>query len=119
MMPKLKPWFPALFWMAAIYHFSSQQKPLRDLPSKVPYLPWEKCAHFAEYAGLYYWVYKAVSDSTEVHKVPQTKLMSFFITLFYALSDELHQHTVPGRKFEFSDLRIDIIGMLFASVFLR
>jgi VanZ family protein len=35
--------------------------------------------------------------------------------LFYALTDELHQHFVSGRAFELSDIAVDFCGSLFAA----
>jgi len=45
-------------------------------------------------------------------------LISFviFITLFYSLTDEIHQFFVPGRSPSFSDIMLDSIGIFLSTI---
>ncbi|MDD4003247.1 MAG: VanZ family protein [Clostridia bacterium] len=42
-------------------------------------------------------------------------LLNAAFCLFYALTDELHQHFVSGRAFELFDIAVDTCGALFAA----
>ena len=52
------------------------------------------------------------------HYIQKNALISFIISFLYAISDEFHQHFVPGRSPEIRDVLIDssgsIIGILLA-----
>ncbi len=41
----------------------------------------------------------------------------FFLSLFYAFLDELHQHFVPGRAMDLMDVGYDVVG-LFSGIML-
>lgn len=42
--------------------------------------------------------------------------LGIIIAVLYGISDEIHQLFVPGRSCSFSDILIDLIGILFASL---
>jgi hypothetical protein len=44
-------------------------------------------------------------------------LLVFVITIFYGVSDEVHQLFVPGREGSVRDVLIDGVGILFASMY--
>jgi len=43
--------------------------------------------------------------------------VAILIAIAYALSDEIHQFFVPGRSCTFSDILLDSVGIMAASVF--
>ena len=50
------------------------------------------------------------------------KYKSLFIivilfSIFYGITDEIHQYFVPGRDASFKDVGLDAIGILFSSLF--
>ena len=71
-----------------------------------------KCAHFTEYMLLGMSLYVTVGEffsfeegSAVVHPV------SWGIGTLYAVTDEVHQHFVPGRSCEIRDILIDSCGV--------
>ncbi len=42
--------------------------------------------------------------------------LGIILSFAYALTDELHQYFVPGRSSSFSDVGLDFIGVIFASI---
>jgi len=69
-----------------------------------------KSAHIGEYFILGALVMNAMKTS----KVPKFKafIMSILLCILYAMSDEIHQHFVPGRSAQVSDVLIDTIGAI-------
>lgn len=49
----------------------------------------------------------------------RTCLIVGFVGILYALSDELHQHFVPGRMCDFWDFAADTIGILLSLLLLK
>jgi VanZ family protein len=49
-----------------------------------------------------------------IHK--KFMLLAILLALAYSVSDEIHQSFVPGRHSSFSDILLNSIGILFASV---
>lgn len=43
-------------------------------------------------------------------------LISIIFSVLYALSDEIHQHFVPGRAFQLSDLAVDTSGAILGTI---
>ena len=67
-----------------------------------------KCAHFSIYAFLGFWLLFLVRQYRPKHAIPITVASSFL----YAITDELHQHFVPGRSCQIIDVFIDTAGAL-------
>lgn len=130
-------WLPVLIWMIIIFMFSAQPasdsnqlsvgftKVLLDTFGKVIPLDIEistinnivvqfnhiirKFAHFAVYLILGILVSRALIK--EGFKV-RVFLISFFICVIYAASDELHQLFVQGRGCQLKDVLIDSTGAM-------
>lgn len=68
-------------------------------------------AHFLIFAALGFFA----ANSLLTFKLNNKKrfLIAIAFSVVYALSDELHQHFVPGRAFQFSDLAVDTLGSCF------
>ena len=92
-------WLPVVAWAILIFALSS----VPDLGTGLG--GWDlllrKLAHVAEYAILGALLARAVSS-------PWTAVT---LGTIYAISDELHQHFVPGRQASALDVAIDAAGV--------
>ena len=114
-------WLPVILWMALIYFLSSFHK------LQASSVGWQdfvvrKTAHFLEYAILFVLNNHALQRTTLLDNKKRL-LLSFFLTVFYALTDEFHQTKVSGRTGKPLDIGIDglgaIGGLLFVLKFVR
>lgn len=97
--PALRLWLPVLAWAAVIFAFSS-------VPSLGTGLgTWDlvlrKAAHVTEYAILGALLLRALGRT-----VP-----AFALGVAYAVSDEVHQSFVAGRRGALVDVLIDAVGV--------
>ncbi len=63
-------------------------------------------AHALEYCGLGVLLFNALYHTAKKPLI----LPAFFIAVFYALTDEIHQLFIDGRAFQFTDILIDAAG---------
>jgi len=61
----------------------------------------KKTAHIFEYAILYLLIFRATNGKY---------VQAYLLTILYAISDEVHQHFVPGRTAAVLDLGFDASG---------
>ena len=98
--PALRLWLPPLLWAAVIFAFSS----VPDLGTGLG--GWDlllrKLAHAAEYAILGALLLRAL----------RRELPALAAGVAYAVSDEVHQHFVPGRRGAPLDVLIDAVGVV-------
>jgi VanZ family protein len=92
-------WLPAIAWASLIFALSG-------IPTLTTGLGlWDeilrKLAHATEYAILAALLLRAVRE-----------LPAWALSVLYAISDELHQHFVPGRAGRPLDVAIDATGAL-------
>lgn len=76
--------------------------------------PVRKAMHISEYfilALLLYW-------TIILYKNKKTYLLTFLISVLYAISDEIHQ-LFTARTSSFKDVLIDTIGIIFAIMFIE
>ena len=73
-----------------------------------------KAAHFSSYFGL------GFSLSVAIHTYDIKSICKFllpvFISLIYAITDEIHQLFIPGRAGRISDVLLDLSGALLGTV---
>jgi VanZ family protein len=95
----LRLWLPVVAWAGVIFALSS----VPDLGTGLG--GWDlllrKLAHAGEYALLGALLLRALSRD----------LPAFALGVAYAISDELHQHFVPGRRGAPLDVLIDAVGV--------
>ena len=95
----LRLWLPAVLWAALIFGFSS----VPDIGTGLG--GWDlvlrKLAHTVEYAILGLLLVRALGR----------ELPALVLGVAYAVSDELHQHFVPGRRGAPLDVLIDAVGV--------
>lgn len=119
---------PLLIWMSIIFFLSHQpgedSKALSDWmvyllnvfqlevetlkALKIPFII-RKAAHFTVYGILFLFAYVACMGFQDRNK---QIVLSFIITLAYAISDEIHQVFIPGRVGHYTDVLIDMAGAL-------
>ena len=63
--------------------------------------------HFFLFLALGICAYKAVKDASN----------AIFWSFIYAITDEFHQLFTPGRAWQFSDLVVDLIGIVLGVLF--
>ncbi len=97
-------------WAGFIF-FLSAQEVLPGFSVSIYDFIFKKSAHMFVYAVLYlllFWAYKQTSKKKNKR---QNYLLPAIIALLYALTDELHQGTVPGRHPTLRDAGYDMLGV--------
>lgn len=119
-------WLGVLVWMAIIFALSAQHSnesaafsgQFLALLNKVfssglsDFLV-RKAAHTAEYFLLAVLIFNAVLLSRQ----KPGPFLTFSIALLVAVSDEIHQHFVPGRACQIRDILIDSAGAITGILF--
>ena len=103
---RLHLWLPPLLYMAVIFYFSSQSKPLPEMTVHV----WDKALHAVEYGVLAILVCRAfVGDGVNGARAA---LFAAIVACLYAASDEWHQSFVPMRSADVLDWIADTVGSI-------
>ena len=112
---RLKPWLPAIAYMALIALLSSQSGHAIEL-DHVPLR--DKGVHFVEYAVLAMLIARALAvphlASGELSAGRRAKIAAWAIALttLWGYLDEVHQAFVPGRTADAWDLVADFLGAI-------
>lgn len=93
-------WLPVFLWALVIFALSSIQQ-IKVSEFHLWDFALKKAAHVTEYAILYALIFRATNRNF---------LSSYFLTILYAASDEIHQYFVPGRTASILDLGFDASG---------
>lgn len=93
-------WLPVFLWAAVIFVLSSIEQ-IRVSEFFIWDFAIKKTAHIAEYAILFALIFRATRRKW---------LLTFFLTLGYAVTDEYHQSFVSGRSATIYDLGFDLTG---------
>jgi VanZ family protein len=99
-------WLPVVLWAAVIFAFSSVPSLSSGLGTADLVL--RKLAHVTEYAVLGVLLARALPE-----------LGALAAGLAYAVTDEVHQHFVPGRHAALLDVAIDATGVLIGILLAR
>ena len=99
-------WLPVVLWAAVIFAFSAVPSLQSGLGTADFVL--RKIAHATEYAILGALLARALPE-----------LAAFCVGVAYAVSDEVHQHFVPGRHAALLDVAIDATGVLLGILLAR
>lgn len=115
----------AVFIMAAIFYFSSQngqQSSLQSsffskwltgiMPASLASFLVRKTAHFTIYLVLGICLYGSVQAWSPSISIPSKIVLSLLIALLYAAGDEIHQLFIDGRAGSLRDVFIDSCGAL-------
>lgn len=104
----MKNWFLVIFWAGLIFFFSHQANLDSGLPGFWDHL-FSKSAHFFEYAVLAFLLIRALSGAGLSQK--KIIVLTLFLALGYALTDEYHQSFIPGREVSGDDILTDALGI--------
>lgn len=107
-------WGPVIIWMIIIFAFSSRHS-VRVADTDTVNFLFFKTLHVLEYFILYLLILRARTH-TSMQSTRRVYLFTFFLTILYAISDEIHQTFVPTREGRPRDVIIDAIGALLAWV---
>ena len=111
----MRPWnhtLGAMAWMAVIVLFSSQPGD-RLGPDSIPLDVLKKAGHCVEFgvlAVLYLYAMKGGRPVAEAGSI--VFLLSLFLTVLFAATDEYHQSFTPGRHSSVVDVFIDSCGAI-------
>ena len=110
-------WLPPLVWMGIIFYMSSQKSIVITTNKTTDFVTF-KTLHIIEYAFLFFLLYRAFQSIKHLQG-PFCGIFAFFITIFYSISDELHQLSIPTRQGRLRDVFIDIVGMIIMYVIIN
>lgn len=102
-----KYWLPFLCWALLIYWFSSLPTVTTTQVFWQDFI-FKKSAHFFEFMMFSLLLFRALKNSGV--EIKKAFVLTFFISLLYAVSDEFHQSFVPGREPRVRDVIIDALG---------
>jgi VanZ family protein len=74
----------------------------------------DKLAHGIEYFIFGLLAIRAFAGASEVSRIGRIYVWAALVSLLYGLSDEFHQHFVPGRSADPYDLLADAAGIFLA-----
>jgi len=78
--------------------------------SRVNLVGFDKIIHFLEYAIFAFLIFRSVYNISPKITIKLTMLISALFLSFFALSDEIVQHFIPGRHSELWDFVTDLGG---------
>ena len=110
-------WLPPLIWMGIIFYMSSQKSIVITTNKATDFVTF-KTLHIIEYAFLFFLLYRAFQSIKHLQGT-LCGIFAFFITIFYSISDELHQLSIPTRQGRLRDVFIDIVGMIIMYVIIN
>lgn len=85
-------------------------------PSSFGFVLEDKFLHFIEYSIFSFLLFLAFFNSGKEFLKKHVFLLSSFVGIAYAVSDELHQRLVPGRSCEFFDFLADSLGIVVVQI---
>jgi len=112
-------WLPVYVYAGLIFYFSS----LPEIPELILKITKETfILHIIEYAILSILLLRAFINSKNIIFREKAIYLAIIITILYGITDEIHQHFVPGRTFSLFDIIANGIGsivILTKNVFVR
>ncbi|MBI4009234.1 VanZ family protein [Candidatus Roizmanbacteria bacterium] len=112
-------WLPPLLWMTVIFYLSSRLRTTVTGEFLYDFLIF-KALHMIEYAVLYFFLFRAFySISKSQLTIDKKLLVPIFLSIVYAISDELHQTFVPTREGKVRDVLIDTAGILLMYIYIK
>lgn len=110
MSARLIRWLAVTVWLAVIFWFSDQTSlPGLGAGGSLIDVLFKKSGHVVVYGILGVLLYTAVLDGRR-SAGSRTLLWAITLAAAYALSDELHQTFVPGRRARLEDFTIDVMA---------
>ncbi len=84
----------------------------------IRFLAVDKLAHFVEYAVFTLLAFRSIYHLGSKPNLRRSLLWSALFVSLFALSDEVHQHFVPGRHSDWRDFVVDVAGAFLVLVIL-
>lgn len=116
--------YKVLIWMVLIFSLSSIPNAVISKEDLIDTIL-RKSAHIFEYFILFILVYNYINLELAKEQVFFKKqsrlfisLLATFLTILYAITDEIHQSFVPGRGPAFKDVIIDTIGVILGNIYI-
>jgi VanZ family protein len=108
-------WILVIIYAYLIFILSSIPKPPEPSQMLGLHIPYsDKIEHFFLYGVFGILIYMA---SLRTDDLENKEISSFALGIFYAFTDEIHQHFVPGRSCDPWDFITDAIGIVAGIVF--
>ncbi|GAW93133.1 VanZ family protein [Calderihabitans maritimus] len=104
-------WVPVFLYMGVIFYFSSKTGEEVSFVTIPDYF-----SHGLEYMGLSYLLFRALHNTAPDLPTGKIAAWAVAISIFYGITDEIHQYFVPGRTSAISDLLADAVGAVSAQV---
>ena len=102
-------WLPVIIWAGIIFYFSS----LPHIPQLIiEIMPETSIWHMIEYAILSILLLRAFINSKNSTFRENAIYLAILIAILYGITDEIHQHFVPGRVFTYFDIIANSVGSL-------
>jgi VanZ family protein len=108
-------WLPVYFYAVVIFIYSGQSR----ISLAFPILHGDKLLHLLEYALLAYLLARAARNSLNSSLSKHFRIFAIGAAVLYGISDEFHQHFVPGRHVEALDILADTAGAILGQLFSR
>lgn len=112
-------WLPVYVYAGLIFYFSS----LPVIPSLIIEIyPETLVWHVIEYTILSILLFRAFINSKNITFRENAIHLAIIIAILYGVTDEIHQHFVPGRDFSHFDIIANSVGsivILTKNVFIR
>ncbi|MCA1651279.1 MAG: VanZ family protein [Acidobacteria bacterium] len=99
-------WGPAVLLMAVIFLLSSSADPGRVIPPGIS----DKPLHAFLYGVLGLLVLRGLARARIANVTARRGFAAVLIAVLYGISDEIHQHFVPGRMADALDVAADAVG---------
>jgi len=112
----LRDFAPLIFWMALIF-FLSDQPILLEIENQAGEKIFYKTAHVVAYAVLAWLWWRALAPRRQMSW--PVLIAAFALSVFYGITDEIHQLFVPGRHGRLADVFFDAGGALLMILLLR
>lgn len=105
-------WFPTICWMIIIYYLSSKQSVAISSQYWLNFL-FFKSLHVLEYSLLYLLFFRSFySIRSKNFPLKTIFLSTIFLSILYAIFDEIHQTFIPTREGRMRDVIIDSMGII-------
>ncbi|MBD3279543.1 MAG: hypothetical protein GF390_02420 [Candidatus Pacebacteria bacterium] len=106
----LKAFLPSVLWAGIIFLFSAQEV-LPGFSVSIFDFLLKKLAHMFVYAVLYLLILRGFKVIKQTKHQKKFWWLAILICFIYAITDELHQATVPGRHATLRDIGYDMLGV--------
>lgn len=112
-------WIPPFIWMLLIYLLSSRERTIVSDQYILNFV-FFKLLHVVEYAFLYFLLFRATNSIKDKKVTTKDRfILPIFISILYALSDEIHQTFVPTREGRIRDVFIDTLGIYLMYIYIK